>query len=50
MIQTTKSFRFKVFREEIWGQSEEKVVATISKEEEVEIVDWLAIGAQITHW
>ena len=25
--------------------SEEKVVATISKEEEVEILDWLAIGA-----
>ena len=25
--------------------SEEKVVATTSKEEEVEILDWLAIGA-----
>jgi hypothetical protein len=32
-------------REEIWRWSEEKVVAITSKEEEVEILDWLAIGA-----
>jgi hypothetical protein len=31
-------------REEIWKWNEMKVVATTSKEEEVEILDWLAIG------